>query len=212
MAQGFRTDNPGNGAIDAILPKSNHRTTHRESVPHDDVAAVLAKVRDIPEPTWHGLKGALTFAILTASRTAEVLGARWSEIDMDTATWTVPASRMKAGREHRVPLSTAALTVLRAARERHGLTGLVFRSPRGQEIDQGGLRRVMKRIEGAGTVHGFRGSFKSWAMETRVDRALAEMSLAHNYMSDTETAYVKTDLLEQRRPIIEAWARHIEPK
>ena len=89
IAQGHRSDNPANGAIDAILPKSNHRTTHRESVPHADVAEVLRTVDAIPEPTWRGIVGAFTFAVLTASRTAEVLGARFEEINVETATWTI---------------------------------------------------------------------------------------------------------------------------
>ena len=209
IAQGHRSDNPANGAIDAILPRSNHRTEHRESVPHGDVAAVLAQVDAIPEPTWRGIVGAFRFAVLTASRTAEVLGARFEEIDVEGRTWTIPAARMKAGRDHRVPLSAAALTVLRAARERHGASGLVFRSPRGQRLDEASLRRVAKRIAMPGTVHGFRGSFKSWCLDTGVDRAVAEMSLAHSFMGDTEAAYVRTDLLEKRRPVMAAWSDHV---
>ena len=204
IGQGFRTDNPGNGAIDAILPKSNHRTEHRESVPYSQVPDALRRVEAIEAPTWDGMKLAFRFAVLTASRTSEVLGATWNEIDLDAATWTVPASRMKAGREHRVPLSQAALDVLRAARKR-SRTGLVFRSPRGLAIDDGGLRRVAKRVELNGTVHGFRGSFKSWSMETGIKRELAELSLAHSFMGDVEASYVRTDLLEQRRPVMEQW-------
>ena len=210
IASGYRSaPNPANGELDAIIPKSGHRTAHHEAVPHGEVAAVLAKVRAIGEPTWHGLKGAFELAILTACRTSEVLGARWSEIDLDAAVWTVPAARMKASRDHRIPLSVAALSVLRAARERTGGTGLVFRSPRGKAIDEGGLRRVMKRIGGGATVHGFRGAFKSWAMESGVPRDVAEMSLAHAYMGDVEASYVRTDLLEKRRPVMEAWAAHV---
>ena len=115
---------------------------------------------------------------------------------------------MKASRDHRVALSAAALTVLRAARERHGASGLVFRSPTGKRLDMASLRRVAKRISMAGTVHGFRGSFKSWCMETGVDRAVAEMSLAHVFMSDVEQSYVHTDLLEKRRPVMAAWATY----
>lgn len=143
------------------------------------------------------------------ARTSEVLGARFEEIDFATATWTVPAGRMKGGRDHhRVPLSEAALSVLRAQRERHGSSGLLFRSPRGKAIDEAGLRRVAKRIDLAGTVHGFRGAFKSWCLESGIDRAVAEFSLAHQYMGDVESSYVRTDLLEQRRPVMERWADH----
>ena len=209
IAQGHRSDNPANGSIDAILPKGNHKVEHRASVEHADVANVLAKVRAIPDPTWRGMVGAFELAVLTASRTSEVLGATWGEIDFDTATWTVPASRMKAGKAHRVPLSTAALDVLYKARERTHGTGLVFRSPRGKAIDEAGLRRVMKRIGRSETVHGFRGSFKSWAMESSIDRAVAEFALAHSYMGDVEASYVRTDLLEKRRPVMEQWSEHV---
>lgn len=209
IAKGHRADNPGNGAIDAILPKSNHKVAHRASVEHGDVAAVLAKVEAIPEATWRGIKGAFRFAVLTAARTSEVLGMTFDEIDIDKATWTVPARRMKAGRDHRVPLSAAALSVLRAARERHGSTGLVFVSPRNKQLDEASLRRVAKRIGMAGTVHGMRGAFKSWAMESGIDRAVAEFSLAHAFMGDVEKSYVKTDLLEQRRPVLEAFGAYV---
>ena len=211
-AKGYRTaSNPANGEIDAILPKSNHRTEHRASVEHGEIAEVLRRVRSIDDPKWRGLTGAFELTVLTATRTSEVLGMTFAEIDLDTATWTVPGARMKAGRDHRVPLSDAALSVLRAAHKRHGGRGLVFRSPRGKRIDEAGLRRVAKRIELAGTVHGMRGAFKSWAMESGIDRALAEMSLAHSYMGDVEASYVRTDLLEKRRPVMGQWARHVAP-
>ena len=210
IAAGHRSGpNPANGEIAALIPKVAHRTEHRASVEHGDVADVLRQVEALDEPTWHGIKGAFRFAVLTACRTSEVLGATWNEIDLDAAVWTVPASRMKAGRDHRVPLSGAALSVLHTARERHGASGLVFRSPRGRALDEAALRRAAKRIGMAGTVHGMRGAFKSWAMETGIDRAVAEFSLAHAYMGDTEASYVRTDLLEQRRPVMEKWARHV---
>ena len=208
-SKGMRAENPADERLDAALPRNGHTTAHRASVEHGDVADVLAKVDAIDAPTWAGITGAFRFVVLTACRSGEVLGARWSEIDLDAATWTVPGSRMKAGRDHRVPLSAAALRVLRAARERHGSSGLVFRSPRGQAIDGSGLRKLAKRIGMAGTVHGFRGSFKSWAMESGIDRAVAEFALAHSYMGDTEAAYVRTDLVEQRRPVMQAWAAHV---
>ena len=213
IAKGYRqAPNPANGEIDAILPKSNHRTEHRASVEHGQIADVLRQVRAIPEPTWRGLTGAFEVAVLTACRTSEVLGMRFDELDLAGRTWTCPAARMKANRDHRVPLSDAALSVLQEGRKPHGGRGLVFRSPTGKPIDQAGLRRVAKRIELAGTVHGFRGAFKSWAMDTGIDRAVAEMSLAHSYMGDTEASYVRTDLLERRRPVMEAWAKHVSER
>ena len=125
---------------------------------------------------------ALRFLVLTAARTSEAIGARWSEIDLDHATWFIPAARMKGGEAHRVPLAEAAVAVLAKARARWGSTGLVFRSARGTQIDEAALRRLLRHTATEATVHGFRGTFKSWCMETGVSRELAELSLAHTYM------------------------------
>ena len=122
-ASGHRSGpNPANGELDAILPARRHRVEHRASVEHGDVGAVLARVdaHAVEHPTWRGITAAFRFTVLTASRTSEVLGARFDEIDFATATWTVPASRMKAGRPHSVPLSDAAMAIVEAQRERHG--------------------------------------------------------------------------------------------
>ena len=172
------------------------------------MADVLAKVRLIDDPKWAGLTGAFRFAVLTACRTSEVLGARWGEFDMDGRTWTIPAERMKAGRPHRVPLSDAALDVLTDARKR-SRAGLVFKSPTGKAIEGGGLRRVLKRIECSATFHGFRASFKTWCMDTGIARDLAEWSLAHSFMGDTEASYVRTDLLEPRRAVMARWSAYL---
>ena len=210
IAKGYRSvPNPANGELDSLMPKSNHRVEHRASVEHGDVAEVLRKVRGIADPKWRGLTGAFELAVLTAARTSEVLGMTWSEVDFDTATWTVPAARMKAGKPHRVPLSAPALALLRAAHKR-SKSGLVFRSPTGKKIDEAGLRRVAKRIGLNGTVHGMRGAFKSWCMENDIARDVAEFALAHAFMGDVEASYVRTDLLEKRRPVMESWARHCD--
>ena len=209
IAQGYRTDNPANGAIDAILPKSGHRTKHRESVAVGDVADVVAKIETEGVASRFGAGLALRFLVLTATRTTEVIGARWSEIDLESATWTIPAARMKGGREHRVPLSEEALSMLRKVRARWGSSGLVFRSARGMQIDEAALRRLLRRTGAAATVHGFRGTFKSWCMEAGVARDVAELSLAHAYMGDVEVSYVRTDLLERRRPVMAQWGRFV---
>ena len=212
IASGHRAGpNPGNGDVAELIPTVAHKVEHRESVPPGEIAEVLAKVEAVAaeSPTWRGQCAAFRFVVLTACRTSEAIGARFDEIDFDAATWTVPASRMKAGKAHRVPLSDAALTVLRAQRERHGAGGLVFKSPRGKRLDVASLRKLAKRVQMAGTVHGFRGAFKSWCMEQGVDRAVAEYSLAHTFMSDTEAAYVRTDLLGQRRPIMSKWSEFV---
>ena len=206
-SKGHRVDNPADERLDAALPRNGHATAHRESVAHGDVADVLRRVRAIDDPKWLGATLALEFLVLTGARSSEVLGMAWREVEGDT--WTVPASRMKTRKVHRVPLSEQALDVLQKARERTHGTGLVFRSSAGKRLDGSKLRLLMKRIECGATVHGFRGAFKSWCMETNVERAVAELSLAHAYMGNVEAAYVRTDLLERRRPVMERWARFV---
>ena len=151
---------------------------------------------------------ALEFLILTAARTSEVRGARWAEVDFDEATWTIPADRMKSGREHRVPLSTAALDVLtRARRERWGFPNdLVFPDRSGREmISQDGLRQLLRRKFEA-TSHGFRSSFRDWAAEkTDFPSDIAEHVLAHLEGSATIRAYRRTDYFDKRRELMQAW-------
>ena len=209
IAQGHRTDNPANDAIDALLPSSGHKTKHRESVAVGDVAQVVAKIETAAHASRLGAGMALRFLVLSAARTSEAIGARWSEIDLDCATWTIPAARMKGGEAHRVPLAEAGVAVLAKARARWGSTGLVFRSARGTQIDEAALRRLLRHTGTEATVHGFRGTFKSWCMETGVSRELAELSLAHTYMGDVEVSYVRTDLLKRRRPIMAQWCRFV---
>ena len=119
---------------------------------------------------------------------------------------------MKTRKVHRVPLSKQAVDVLQKARERTPGRGLVFRSSTGKRLDGSKLRLLMKRAGSTATVHGFRGAFKSWSMEHNVDRAVAELSLAHAYMGNVEAAYVRTDMLEQRRPVMAAWGAHVTAK
>ena len=209
IASGYRAGpNPANGELDSILPPTSHRVVNHESVEPAGIVDVLTAAAGIEDPTWRGTLGAFRLLVLTATRTAEVIGARWSEFDLAAAVWTIPASRMKARRDHRVPLSAPALEVLHDARARTGGTGLVFRAPRGGNLDTAALRRVMRRLGRSETVHGFRGSFKSWCMENSIPRDLAELSLAHSYMGDTEQSYVRTDLLDRRRPVMERWSAH----
>ena len=210
QSKAWRLDNPADERLDAALPRNGHATAHRESVEHEQVADVLAQVRAISDPKWLGAKLALEFLVLTSARSGEVLGMNWSEVEGET--WTVPAGRMKTRKPHRVPLSVQARAVLQKARERTHGTGLVFRGSTGKRLDGSKLRLLLKRIGVEATIHGFRGSFKSWAMETGVDRALAELSLAHSYMGNIEAAYVRTDMLEQRRPVMAAWGAHVAAK
>jgi integrase len=176
-------------------------------MPIDELPGFLARLRE--HPTLAGL--CLEFAILTAARSGQVLGPRWDEMDLATAVWTVPASRMKALRVHRVPLSTAALAVLDEVRQWYDDVpgGHVFPGRRwGKSLSSMALMRALRReVEGA-TVHGFRSTFRDWVgNHTSYPRELAEHALAHVVGNATEQAYRRDDALERRRPMMEAWGR-----
>lgn len=154
---------------------------------------------------------ALEFLILTASRTNEVLGAEWPEIDLDKSVWTIAKDRMKAGREHRVPLSKRAVAILKRAKELAGGSFLVFP---GRTIDKPMTNMVflmlVRRMGLDFTVHGFRSAFRDWASErTNFSREVCEMALAHTIKSKAEAAYRRGDLLEKRRELMATWAKYI---
>jgi integrase len=174
----------------------------------DDVPEFIGRLRD--RKAMAAL--ALEFTILTASRTGEVLGAHWAEFDLGAKVWTVPASRMKAGREHRVPLSGQALAILDRLAE-HATDDLVFPGQRrGLPLGAMAMRRLAKSLDAAGTIHGFRSSFRDWAGEaTSFPREIAEQALAHATGGVVEQAYRRGDALEKRRALMEAWASYCEP-
>ena len=205
---GFREgENPArwNGHLRMILPKrSKLSRTHYKALPYAEVPKFIADLRaqdSVPA-------SALEFAILTAGRSGEVLEAKWSEIDLAAKTWTIPENRMKAGLEHRVPLSERAVDILTkmAAIRQHDY---VFPGTRkGKPICNHALRDLC----GAFTVHGFRSSFRDWAGdETSFPSELAKQCLAHATGDATEQAYRRKDALERRRPLMDAWAAFCEP-
>ena len=150
----------------------------------------------------------LEFCILTATRSGEVYGARWSEIDVEAKVWTLPAARMKAAREHRVPLSARALAILEKLGDAK-TCDYVFPSPRGRKpLSHVSMAKVMHRLQIDGTtVHGFRSAFRDWCGEsTSFPRELAEAAFAHVAGDATERAYRRGDALEKRRTLMEAWA------
>lgn len=209
-ARGWRTgDNPARwrGHVENLLPARSKvaHVEHHAALPFSDMGAFMVSVVRL---TGTGAL-ALQFVILTAARTGEVIGARWSEIDMSAATWTIPADRMKAGREHRVPLTPAALKVLRTMLPARSPVGFVFP---GRRLDTGlsnmSLAAVLKRMgRGDLTVHGFRSTFRQWAGErTTVAREVAEAALAHTVRDKTEAAYARGDLFDRRRRLMEKWA------
>ena len=181
--------------------------TQCDSLPHGEVAAALATVQ--ASGAWAGTKLAFGFLVLTATRSGEVRGARWTEIDQGTALWTVPAGRAKNARPHRVPLSAPALDMLTAARKLPRSAGLVFPSANGREISNATMGKLLRENGIDAVPHGFRSSFRYWCDETGVPREVAEACLAHTVADATEAAYARSDLLARRRDTMEAWGQYI---
>ena len=196
--------NPATKAILVGLPKVRQAKEHHRALPYGEVPEVLRKVELSTANPLTRL--AFRFLVLTAARSGEVRGADWSEIDWDARMWTVPAARMKAGREHRVPLSQQAISVLRDARTLGSGEGLIFRAKEGGQMSDMVFTALLRRLKVDAVPHGMRSSFRSWAAETGVDRDLAELSLAHAIGTSTEQAYRRTDQLEQRREVMQQWA------
>jgi integrase len=210
-ARHYRTgENPARwrGHLDHILAKPTKiaRVKHHSALPVDDVAAFMIDLRKREGTAAR----ALELAILTATRSGEVRGATWAEIDLNAATWTIPASRMKAGREHRVALSDPAVKLLRAL-PRFEDTDLVFPGSKGKQLSDMTLTAVMRRMNVDAVPHGFRSTFRDWVSErTRYPHELAEMALAHTIGNKVEAAYRRGDMLEKRRQMMAAWAKYCE--
>ncbi len=206
-ALGFREGpNPARwrGHLDKLLraPGKVTRVEHHDALPVDQAPSFMVRLRAAP-----GIGArALEFAILTAARSGEVRGATWAEIDLDAAVWTMPADRMKAGREHRVPLSPAALALLRSL-PRWPDNPLVFTAPRGGVLSDMTLAAVLRRMKVAAVPHGFLSTFCDWAAErTHFPREVAEMALAHAIGDKVEAAYRRGDLFDKRRRLMDDWA------
>jgi integrase len=203
-AAGYRSgDNPVD-EISKALPRQSDRKGHLAALPFIEVPAFFRRLHE-SEPTVASL--AFEFLILTAARTGEVLGAKWSEINLDEATWTIPASRMKAGREHRVPLAPHCIELLGKAKRLAAGSELVFPGRSNDKPMSNMMLMIMRRLEVAYTVHGFRSAFRDWASErTNYAREICEAALAHTVKDKTEAAYRRSDLFEKRRELMAAWA------
>jgi integrase len=212
-AKGYRTgENPAawRGHLENLLPKQPKLSRgHHAAMPYADVPAFVAKLRE--REAVAAL--ALEFAILTAVRSGEVLNARWGEIDLDAKVWAIPPSRMKAGREHRVPLSDTALSIL-AKLSAAKVSEFVFAGQRpNRPLSVMAMEMILRRMGVDVTVHGFRSAFRDWAgNETHFPRELAEHALAHVIGDKAEQAYRRSDALARRRLLMEAWAQWCEPK
>lgn len=212
IAKGYRKDaNPARwkGNLDSILPRDKQLRRHHAAMPFTNIPKLMVRLRDMTSVSAR----ALEFTILTAAGTGETLGARWSDIDLAGGIWTVPAERMKAGKLHRVPLSSRTIEILEelACLRSDGTSdGIVFpgRGPKG--LSNMSLTMVLRRlkIEPEPTVHGFRSSFRDWTGEaTHYPREVAEVALAHTVGDKVEQAYRRGDALLKRRELMEAWKR-----
>jgi integrase len=215
-ANGFVQGNPVD-VVDHLLPRQPGKRERVRHQPAMDWRAVPEFVTGLLRSgTTNITRSLMEFVILTAARSGEARAMHWDEVDEAGRTWTVPAERIKTKVEHRVPLSDAAMQILAAQREAHPNSSLVFPAPRGGVLSDMALTAFLRDQKAASsdkgrvaTAHGFRSSFRDWASESGYARDLAEKALAHAIVNKTEAAYHRTDLLEQRRPMMDAWAAHV---
>jgi integrase len=206
-ARGYREgENPARwrGHIAQILPARSRLTRgHHKALPYEAIPKFVGKLRK--RDAVAAL--ALEFTILTAARTGEVIGARWAEVDLDKAIWTIPAERMKAGKEHRVPLSSRALEILQATK---GLRrDWLFPAIKGGKMSGMAMTMLLRRMKADVTVHGFRSGFRDWAAEcTGYAHEVAEMALSHAIENKVERAYRRGDMFDKRRRLMDDWATY----
>lgn len=207
--KGYRNgDNPARwrGHLDNLLakPAKLAKVKHLEALPYSDMGPFMA---DLRKQEGMGAR-ALGFAILTAARSGEVRGATWKEVDLKMATWTIPAERMKAGKEHCVPLSDDAVALLNAMPKLAGCL-LLFPSGKGTQLSDMTLTAVLRRMDAPAVPHGFRSSFRDWAGETTAyPREVIEHALAHQLKDKAEAAYARGTLFDKRRRLMADWARY----
>ncbi|HDC2733674.1 TPA: tyrosine-type recombinase/integrase [Escherichia coli] len=215
-AHGFCSANPVD-VVDHLLPQqvsASIRTEHQPAMPWKVIPLYIAS-RVYTEDRYNVTRGLLLFVILTACRSGEARAMEWCEIDFKRKIWTIPPSRMKGGVRHRVPLSQQAIGLLEQMRGLHEM--LVFPSPRKQTVLSdmvltSFLRKTKAISDTQGrfaVAHGFRSSFRDWCSEQRYPHDLAERALAHTIRNKSEAAYHRTDLLNERRPMMQAWADYV---
>ena len=208
VAMGYRPDNPAGDALGQALGRQQAVVQHMRALPHGAVADALATVR-APQALVT-VKDAFEFLVLTAARSGEVRLATWDEMDLDAGVWTIPAARMKAKRDHRVPLSERALAILHDVQRLSDGTGLVFPNPRGKPLSNATLSQLIKELGIAAVPYGFRSSFRDWAAErTSMPREVVEAALAHTVQNPTEATYARCDLFECRRRLMDDWAGYL---
>ena len=211
IAAGWRKDNPCNGVLKAALPSRKRERRHHPALPYPEIAETVDSVRELDARP--ATKLALEFLILTAARPGEVRQATWDEIDLDAKVWNVPAEHMKMRKPHRVPLSTAAIEVLEKAGDLFGQRGLLFPSPRnkGKPLSDMAFLMLLRRNGHEDiTPHGFRATFRTWTLEqTDTPWAVAEAALAHSLGGGEVVPYIRSDLFEKRRVLMDAWGDYV---
>jgi integrase len=214
-ARGYRTgDNPARwrGHMDNLLPalKKKLRVKHYAALSFDEMGAFMPALR-----TQQGIAArALEFLILTAARTGEVIGAMPGEFDLDAALWTIPAGRMKAEKEHRVPLSPRAVAIVYEIEKTHAGDYVFPGGKEGKPLSNMAMLELLKRMGRSDlTVHGFRSTFRDWCSErTNYPREVCEMALAHTVSDQVEAAYRRGDLFDKRRRLMAEWEKHCDTK
>lgn len=206
----FVGDNPADwrGGLKELLPERTDTAEHHAAVDYKKLPGVLAKLRASAGQAARVVE----FLTLTAARSGEVRGATWAEIDFKHALWTVPSSRMKAGREHRVPLSARAVVILKSMQQR-AAGELVFEGEKsGVSISDTAMVKALRRAsKGQETLHGMRSAFRDWCGDmTNHQREVVEQALAHVIADKTEAAYRRSDALQKRRSLMEDWAKYCE--
>ena len=210
QSYGYIEINPAGECLNGALPKNVKRTVNHRALHHSEVGGALDKTEQVR--ACMSVKLCLRFVALTAVRSGEARLAVWNEIDMENRVWVIPANRMKTNREHRVPLSSAVLSVLQKAEELRGTSPFLFPSPHRPDrplsyatklllLEKAGLRD-------AASVHGFRSSFRDWCADTGKPREIAESALAH-IVPGVEGAYFRSDLFERRRLLMDQWAAYV---
>jgi integrase len=208
IANNFRSGNPAGEAIDAALPRTPRFRAHHRALHYTEVPAVIGAVRSSGALPVTRLS--LEFLVLTAARSGEVRLAAWEEMDPKARTWVISAGRMKAGREHRVPLPDRALAILEEAQPSGCWSGLVFPAASGKPLSNMTHGKLLRKLGLDCVPHGFRSSFRDWASEqTDTPHAVMEAALAHTVPNAVEAAYARSDLFDRRRDLMDAWEAYL---
>jgi len=207
VAQGWREDNPA-ASISSVLPKRAKTIKHHKSLPYQDVADAIDKIRN--SGASMAAKLALEMLILTALRSGEIRYGKWDEIDLKKKVWTVPSERMKKRKRHKVPLSPRCIKILEEAGKLHDKSDLIFPSATtGRPLSDATLSKLVRELEIDCVPHGFRSSFRVWAGEkTNIPREVCEFALAHVVGDAAERAYQRSDLFDKRRKLMDTWATY----